>query len=75
MNRRMTINEIQDNIIEEFSVFDDWMDKYNLLIEMGKELSLIDPKLGKGLPYRGLPVESLAVSPLRWKGSDLHCRQ
>lgn len=44
MNRRMTINEIQDNIIEEFSVFDDWMDKYNLLIEMGKELSLIDPK-------------------------------
>ena len=32
MNRRMTINEIQDNIIEEFSVFDDWMDKYNLLI-------------------------------------------
>jgi cysteine desulfuration protein SufE len=40
----MTINEIQDNIIEEFSLFDDWMDKYNLLIDMGKELLVIDPK-------------------------------
>lgn len=40
----MTINEIQDNIIEEFSFFDDWMDKYNLLIDMGKSLSVIDPK-------------------------------
>ena len=40
----MTINEIQDKIIEEFSLFDDWMDKYNLLIEMGKELPVIDPK-------------------------------
>ena len=40
----MTINEIQDNIIEEFSLFDDWMDKYNLLIDMGKSLSVIDPK-------------------------------
>lgn len=40
----MTINEIQDNIVEEFSFFDDWMDKYNLLIDMGKSLSVIDPK-------------------------------
>ena len=40
----MTINEVQDNIIDEFSVFDDWMDKYNVLIEMGKELQLVDPK-------------------------------
>lgn len=40
----MDINEIQDEIIEEFSVFDDWMDKYNLLIEMGKDLPIIDPK-------------------------------
>lgn len=30
-----TINEIQDEIIEEFSGFDDWMDKYQLLIDMG----------------------------------------
>ena len=40
----MTINEIQDKIIEEFSVFDDWMDKYSLLIDLGKELPVIDPK-------------------------------
>jgi len=40
----MTISEIQDNIIDEFSMFDDWMDKYNLLIDLGKELPVIDPK-------------------------------
>ena len=40
----MTISEVQDNIIEEFSLFDDWMDKYNLLIDIGKELPVIDPK-------------------------------
>ena len=34
----MTINEIQDEIIEEFSGFDDWMDRYSLLIEMGNSL-------------------------------------
>ena len=32
----MTINEIQDEIIEEFAEFDDWMDKYQLLITMGE---------------------------------------
>jgi len=40
----MTINQVQDAIIDEFSAFDDWMDKYNLLIDMGKDLPLIDPK-------------------------------
>jgi cysteine desulfuration protein SufE len=40
----MTINEVQDAIIEEFSVFDDWMDKYNLLIDIGKELPVIAPE-------------------------------
>jgi cysteine desulfuration protein SufE len=40
----MSLNELQDSIVEEFSVFDDWMDKYNLLIDMGKELPVIDPK-------------------------------
>ena len=33
----MTINEIQDSIIEEFSEYDDWMDKYQLLIDLGNE--------------------------------------
>jgi len=40
----MTINEVQDSIVGEFSLFDDWMDKYNLLIDIGKELPVIDPK-------------------------------
>ncbi|MCU0455007.1 MAG: SufE family protein [Bacteroidales bacterium] len=40
----MTISQIQDNIVEEFSVFDDWMDKYNLLIDMGKDIPRIDQK-------------------------------
>jgi len=40
----MTINEVQDGIIDEFSLFDDWMDKYNLLIDLGKDLPVIDPK-------------------------------
>jgi cysteine desulfuration protein SufE len=38
----MTINEKQDEIIEEFSAFDDWMDKYSLLIEMGNEMNSFD---------------------------------
>ena len=40
----MTITEVQDKIVDEFSFFDDWMDKYNLLIEMGKDVPPIDPK-------------------------------
>ncbi|GHT71008.1 Fe-S metabolism protein SufE [Bacteroidia bacterium] len=39
-----TINEIQDEIIGDFSVFDDWMDKYALLIELGNDLPPLDPK-------------------------------
>ncbi len=33
----MTINEVQDEIIEEFTQFDDWMDRYQLLIDLGEE--------------------------------------
>jgi cysteine desulfuration protein SufE len=40
----MTLTEIQDQIVEEFSVFDDWMDRYNYLIELGHDLPAIDPK-------------------------------
>jgi len=46
----MSVNEVQDNIIEEFSVFDNWMDKYNLLIDFGRELKDMDPK-HKGKDY------------------------
>ena len=40
----MTINEIQDEIIDEFSGFDDWMDKYQLLIDLGNEQEPLDEK-------------------------------
>lgn len=40
----MTIDEIQQEIVEEFSDFEDWMDKYAYLIEIGNELKPIDPK-------------------------------
>ena len=40
----MTINERQDEIIEEFQGFDDWMDKYQLLIDMGNEQEPMDEK-------------------------------
>ena len=39
-----SIDEIQDEIIEEFSVFDDWMDKYALLIDLGNALPPLDEK-------------------------------
>ncbi len=38
----MTIPEAESQIISEFSMFDDWMDKYNFLIELGKTLPVID---------------------------------
>jgi cysteine desulfuration protein SufE len=40
----MTINQKQDEIIEEFNQFDDWMDKYALLIDLGNTLEPIDEK-------------------------------
>ena len=40
----MTIKEIQDQIVNEFSSFGDWMDRYNHLIDMGKNCPLIDEK-------------------------------
>ncbi|MBR4406301.1 MAG: SufE family protein [Bacteroidaceae bacterium] len=40
----MTINEIQDEIIEEFSDFEDWMDKYQLLIDLGSDQPPLEEK-------------------------------
>ena len=40
----MTINEAQDEVIEEFSDFTDWMDKYQLLIDLGNEQEPLDNK-------------------------------
>lgn len=39
-----TIKELQDEVIEEFSMFDDWMDKYSVLIELGNALEPLDEK-------------------------------
>ncbi len=40
----MSIDQVQESIIDEFSLFDDWMDKYDYLIEEGKDLPLLDKK-------------------------------
>ena len=40
----MTINELQDTVIEEFADFDDWMDKYALLIDLGNSLPPLEEK-------------------------------
>ena len=40
----MSIPEEQDRIIEDFALFDDWMDKYEYIIQLGKELPLIEEK-------------------------------
>lgn len=54
----MTINEQQDDIIEEFEIYSDWMDKYEYIIQLGKELPLIatqfkiDQNLIKGCQSR-----------------------
>ncbi|MFW6095287.1 MAG: SufE family protein [Bacteroidota bacterium] len=40
----MTLDEKQQEIIEEFSMFDDWMDKYNYLIELSKDLPEMSPE-------------------------------
>lgn len=39
-----TINKLQDEVVEEFSDFDDWMDKYQLLIDLGNEQEPLDPQ-------------------------------
>ena len=40
----MRIEEIQEEIVDEFSMFDDWMQRYEYIIELGKSLPLIDEK-------------------------------
>jgi cysteine desulfuration protein SufE len=42
MSQHQSINDIQDEIIDEFSMFDDWMQRYEYMIELGKSLQLID---------------------------------
>ena len=40
----MTIKEIEDSIVEEFSMFDNWMDKYEYIIELGKNVPFLEEK-------------------------------
>jgi len=40
----MTIKEIQEEIIDEFSMFDEWMDRYQYIIDLGKSLPIIESK-------------------------------
>jgi cysteine desulfuration protein SufE len=42
--KTMTIEELQEEVIEEFSDFDDWMDRYQLLIDLGNDVPPLDPK-------------------------------
>lgn len=43
-----TINELQDEVVEEFSDFDDWMDKYQMLIDLGNDLETLNDKYKTG---------------------------
>ncbi|GAB5398601.1 MAG: SufE family protein [Aureisphaera sp.] len=45
MKETRPIEALQEELIDEFSLFDDWMDKYEHLIELGKSLPLIEPDL------------------------------
>ena len=40
----MNLNETQKEIVEEFSIFEDWLDRYNYLIELGNDLPEINPQ-------------------------------
>ena len=44
MNKKKTISEEQKDLIEEFSFFDDWQDKYEHIIDMGKKLDMLPDK-------------------------------
>jgi cysteine desulfuration protein SufE len=72
----MTINEVQQEIIEEFSVYEDWMDKYGYLIELGNELKDLDPKdktdehLIKGCQSRVWLVSDFKDGKLLFRGES-----
>lgn len=72
----MRINEIQKEIIEEFSVYDDWMDKYAYLIELGNELKdlapteKIDQHLIKGCQSRVWLVSEFKDGKIIFKGES-----
>ena len=72
----MTIEEIQQDIIEEFSMYEDWMDKYGYLIELGNDLEDLDPKdkndqnIIKGCQSRVWLVADLVDGKIIFKGES-----
>lgn len=72
----MTIEEIQQEIIDEFSVYTDWMDKYGYLIELGNELKELDPKektdqnLIKGCQSRVWLVAEMSDGKINFRGES-----
>ena len=72
----MTIEEVQQEIIEEFSVYDDWMDKYGYLIELGNELKDLnlneknDQNLIKGCQARVWLVAELKNGHIEFRGES-----
>lgn len=72
----MTIEEVQHEIIEEFSVYNDWMDKYAYLIELGNELPNLDARektdqhLIKGCQSRVWLVADMADGKINFRGES-----
>ncbi len=72
----MTIEEVQQQIIEEFSLYEDWMDKYGYLIELGNELVELEPKykndqnLIKGCQSRVWLVAEIEDGKINFKGES-----
>ena len=72
----MTIEEVQQEIIGEFSMFEDWMDKYGYLIELGNELKDLDQKekndqnLIKGCQSRVWLVADLKDGKIEFRGES-----
>ena len=72
----MTIEEVQQEIINEFSFYEDWMDKYAYLIELGNELKELDPKekndenLIRGCQSRVWLVAELSEGKIFFRGES-----
>ncbi len=72
----MSIEDIQKEIVEEFSLYEDWMDKYGYLIELGNQLQYLDPKfkteqnLIKGCQSRVWLVAEMKDGKIYFKGES-----
>lgn len=72
----MTIEQVQQDIINEFSVYEDWMDKYSYLIELGNELKNLDQKektdqnLIKGCQSRVWLVAEIENGVINFRGES-----